>query len=49
MWKVKNKYNINENVPVVKIGVHSCSPVAPHSSVQLFVELLGGSLVLDVV
>lgn len=24
------------NLPVVKAGVHSCSPVAPHNSVKLF-------------
>lgn len=35
-----------ENIPVVRTGVHSCSPVAPQSSVQLFVELFGGSMTL---
>lgn len=27
---------IASNLPVVKAGVHSCSPVAPHSKVKLF-------------
>lgn len=38
--------NKNEIIPVVRTGVHSCSPVAPHNSVQLFVELFGGSMTL---
>lgn len=31
-------FNKNRNLPVVKAGVHSCSPVAPHNRVRLFVE-----------
>lgn len=33
-------FNKNCNLPVVKAGVHSCSPVAPHNRVRLFVECL---------
>lgn len=36
----------NENLPVVRAGVHSCSPVAPHSKVRLFDGFFGGIVTL---
>lgn len=39
------------NSPVVKAGVHSCSPVAPHSSVfdgVVVTEVANGEFIIDV-
>lgn len=33
-------------LPVVRAGVHSCSPVAPQRRVELFVEFLDGIVML---
>lgn len=36
------KYPENMVSPVVRAGVHSCSPVAPQRRVELFVEFFDG-------